>query len=363
MDAVWFDAAKRGDTPAIVGRLDDGADIDARGEHGMTALMCAVAGGHFETMEVLLRRGADPNAEMPYNGWTAMTWAALEARGLRVVQGRCWPTHTGDARAMNVLASAGGRLGLREAILLGDVELVRRACDTDPTLDINGESRFGMHETHLMLAATLGPLAVVDLLLERGADIEGTDDIGHTALMRAAESGHEDIVRRLLDLGADINRNWPMTSALAQAQGRGHQGVTALLLSRGARRHMSEAIDTDDLALARGLLLVGVDPDSFEFPGYPFVRHAMHAVSRGNVDMVRLLLEQGASLHESCTDRHPLLVEAASRGHIEVVRLLIAHGADVGAAGKDGRTPYDEASEAGHTAVMDELKLAGAVRC
>jgi ankyrin repeat protein len=140
-----------------------------------------------------------------------------------------------DTRPLELLSSAGGELGLREAILLGDVELARRICDADRAPDFNGEADFGMHETYLMLAASLGPLAVVDFLLDRGADIEGTDDLGETAMMRAAEAGHARIVERLLDRGADINRGWPQETALAKAQGHGHQTVVSLLLSRGAK--------------------------------------------------------------------------------------------------------------------------------
>ena len=54
-----------------------------------------------------------------------------------------------------------------QVILLGDVGMARRIIDGDGSIDINGESRFGMHDTFLMLAAHVGPVAMVDLLLDR----------------------------------------------------------------------------------------------------------------------------------------------------------------------------------------------------
>jgi ankyrin repeat-rich membrane spanning protein len=246
MDDDCFREAEQEDRQALRALLERGGDVDARGEYGRTALMLAVRGGLLEVVEDLIRRGANPNAAPYYDqnaaayyGPTAMTCAAVQARGWQVLGGRCWPTHPPDTRYLELLTAAGGRLGLREAILLGDVDLARRVCDSDSTLDINGEAEFGMHETYLMLAADYGPPAMIDFLLDRGADIEGTDDLGWTALIRAAEAGLVCVLERLLDRGAEV-KGGPGREALAQAQSHGHPEVVSLLLSRGAKPGDSE---------------------------------------------------------------------------------------------------------------------------
>jgi serine/threonine-protein phosphatase 6 regulatory ankyrin repeat subunit B len=63
------------------------------------------------------------------------------------------------------------------------------------------------------------------------------------------------------------------------------------------------------------------------------------AASRGNLEIVKLLVEHGAHVNagKETGDRTPLL-EAASQGNADVVKYLIAGGADVNARGK-GLTP------------------------
>jgi len=53
-----------------------------------------------------------------------------------------------------------------------------------------------------MKASRRGYVAVVELLLDAGADTDIQDKKGRTALMFAADRGHIDTVRRLVDTGA-----------------------------------------------------------------------------------------------------------------------------------------------------------------
>jgi hypothetical protein len=55
-------AAEAGDVPALQGLLDRQAVIEARDDSGRTALMLATLHGQTRVVEVLLARGADPNA-------------------------------------------------------------------------------------------------------------------------------------------------------------------------------------------------------------------------------------------------------------------------------------------------------------
>lgn len=57
--------------------------------------------------------------------------------------------------------------------------------------------------TALHIASEHGHEAVVQLLLDKGAELEAKDDNGWTALHFAAEEGHEAIVQLLLDRGAE----------------------------------------------------------------------------------------------------------------------------------------------------------------
>ncbi|KAF8535368.1 hypothetical protein BDD12DRAFT_893133 [Trichophaea hybrida] len=65
---------------------------------------------------------------------------------------------------------------------------------------INGHT---LCKTPLIISAGKGHEATVQLLLERGANKEDTDDSGQTALHHAAKNGHVLIVSLLLERGAD----------------------------------------------------------------------------------------------------------------------------------------------------------------
>jgi uncharacterized protein len=369
MVADWFGAAESGNTGDLLALLATGAQIDAQDEKGRTALMRAVEARRTEVIEALLREGA--NAEIEDNlGWTAMTRAVIQAAD--------WLVHrvhrsdrTPDGGPMDALAAAGVRFRLREAVALGDVDLARRICERDPAVDISGDAGFFTHETFLMLAARSGSAQMVNLLLDLGADVDCMDDIGYTPLMAAAQDGHSAIAALLIDRGADVNNGWPWITALSLAESAGRQEAVSLLLSRGARRRLVDAIELGDASLAATLLRDGADANSYylycervedgsQAPEYRLARVAMRAAERGNAELVSLLLDHGASHYVTPPDEHSLLAEAARAGHLLVVRLLIARGAGLNTVGSDGLTALAWALRSGHLAIVAELRRAGA---
>lgn len=68
--------AESGDTDALAGILSRGVDVDARNEHGMTALMRAAHNGHERMVRALLEHGADPNITRN-DKFTALALAAF----------------------------------------------------------------------------------------------------------------------------------------------------------------------------------------------------------------------------------------------------------------------------------------------
>jgi ankyrin repeat protein len=68
-------AAGQGDLAAMTALLDQGADPNAIGAHGMTPLASAARNGKVEAIELLLARGADPHRGCGVNGWTPLLHA------------------------------------------------------------------------------------------------------------------------------------------------------------------------------------------------------------------------------------------------------------------------------------------------
>ena len=61
-------------------------------------------------------------------------------------------------------------------------------------------------ETPLIKAASSSRKYVVKVLLDGGADPDEADKLGHTSLHEAASKGDKDVIQALIDGGADINK-------------------------------------------------------------------------------------------------------------------------------------------------------------
>ena len=70
---IW-EAARTGNIEAVKQHLAAGADVNAKGEEGLTPLHYAAREGHKEITDLLLTNGADVNAKNDEGG-TPLDWA------------------------------------------------------------------------------------------------------------------------------------------------------------------------------------------------------------------------------------------------------------------------------------------------
>lgn len=160
-----LDAAVSGDADAVRSALDAGADIEARGSGGMTALVAATKQNHADVARVLIEAGADVNAK--------------------------------DDIQDSAYLYAGAR---------GHDEILRLALHNGA--DLASTNRFG--GTALIPASERGLLATVRILLEAGVDPNHVNDLHWTALHEAIVLGdgsqkYVDVVRALIEGGADVS--------------------------------------------------------------------------------------------------------------------------------------------------------------
>jgi hypothetical protein len=99
--------------------------------------------------------------------------------------------------------------------------------------DINSTDDRG---TYPVISASLnGHGKVVQLLLEKGAEINAQGGEYGNALQAASSRGHDKIVQLLLEKGAEINaQGGKYGNALQAASSRGHDQIVQLLLENGA---------------------------------------------------------------------------------------------------------------------------------
>jgi hypothetical protein len=86
----------------------------------------------------------------------------------------------------------------------------------------------------LMLASHRGYTAIVQSLVEYGADVNLTADRGNTALSEAVENGHLQVVKLLLQKGAKVDVRSSKKSLVQLARERGYSAIADLLIEAGS---------------------------------------------------------------------------------------------------------------------------------
>src|SRR6266513_2230857 len=213
-----LDAAEAGDTAEVQSLLRDGANANAKGDYGNTALMGAAVRGHTETARALLEKGADVNAK-GNTGRTALMEAALEGYTDTV---RTLLEKGADVNAQDNM----GWTPLFWAAFSRRTDTVRALLEKGA--EVNAKNKYD--DTPLIHAAYAGDTDTVAVLLEKGADVNAKDDMGRTALIEAARQGRTETVRALLEVGADVTtRDKEGETALSKAEKHNYSDVIALL--------------------------------------------------------------------------------------------------------------------------------------
>ncbi|KAK1621903.1 hypothetical protein BDP81DRAFT_387273, partial [Colletotrichum phormii] len=118
------------------------------------------------------------------------------------------------------------------AALNGHDEVLRRLLASDDAA-LNSKATAGY--TPLIWGSLEGRQNSVQMLLDKGADVNAEGGEYGNALQAASSEGHDKIVQMLLDKGADVNaQRGEYGNALQAASFRGHDNVVKMLLNKGA---------------------------------------------------------------------------------------------------------------------------------
>ena len=379
--------------------LKRGANVNATNISNVTPLLLASRLGHTDIVQLLCERGADVK-QATFMGNSALHAAAREGHS-QIVEILCEKGADVNAKSRPNSERDSGKTSMEE------ISSFSESLHIDSP---SSSSRFGRAKTELahlgagstaiVEAAYGGHTSVVEVLLNRGANMEQSDNNRrHTALLAAASEGHESTVRFLLNASASVNASDENDmTALHLVIHNGWHSLTELLLAKGASASTSTgngmtplitAASRDNAKGVELLLNAGADIEARDENTLTALIHAsrnncnaamqillqhgastktppdimspLHiATSQDNTSGVSLLLGAGAKpevkFKGDCT---PLLL-AARKGYGDIVQILLAHKASMETRSLDSHTALLIAAMRGDLDVVKSLLDAGA---
>jgi ankyrin repeat protein len=239
-------AARANDIESAKILLAAGADVNQVTNYGWSPLLVATQNRYYKLGAFLLDRGADPNLANK-GGWVPL-YLATDNRN---IESGDYPVRKGDMDHLDfitLLLDKGANVNAR---VKDSTET--RTVFTNQWLDENGATAF-------LRASQSGDLALMKLLLSRGADPKIATTLGVTALQVAAGIGWVEgityewspkdtleAVRLLLNLGLDPNAQ--ADTGRVALHGAAHKGATEvvqLLADHGARLDVRDYGNTDN---------------------------------------------------------------------------------------------------------------------
>jgi ankyrin repeat protein len=359
-ESTLLDAVERGDRATALSLLAKGADPNAPGPDGTTAIMWAAANDDIELVRALIKAGADVTSKNQF-GTSAITEAAI----------------VGSAPVVDALLKAGadpntknpeGETPLMAVARSGKVGAAKLLLEA--RADVNAKEDFG-GQTALMWAAAQGQAEMVKLLASNGADLNARGVVrqwerkviteprpkdmnrgGFTPLLYAAREGCVECARHLIEAGADPNLEDPeRITPLVMALMNLHFEVAAYLVKAGAD------VDKWDL-FGRSPLYMAADVSTLPTKGNGAMAVLPSEDSITALDVARMLLDAGANPNLQLKRRPPYrdvpqdrggdtilaqgatpLLRAARAGDAPFVDLLLKRKALVDLPSKEGVTP------------------------
>ncbi|CAH0002197.1 unnamed protein product [Clonostachys byssicola] len=311
-------ASHLGLAPVVNLFLDQPHAIEERDKHyELTPLLWAASSDSQDTVKLLLEKGADLEAKNSSKE-TALALAATHGRTsiakLLLDKGACFDAKDGGSKSPLLLAAMNRH-----------TEIARHLLDLGATF---GDKDM---QKSLCRAAEFGPTSMVELLLERGGEVETKDKEGCTLLILAAKNGHEDTVKCLVEKSANIEE----TDKL---------GRTAL----------SWAAEDGNLETVEYLLEKGADPGSTDLGGGTAL---LWAAGKGRVDAMKCLFEKSpTAINSTAHDGQNAFLLAASAGQVKSMEYLLSiSDGMLGSVDSLGRNALLFASRGGHVDAVEYL--------
>ncbi|TYQ23469.1 ankyrin repeat domain-containing protein [Pseudanabaena sp. UWO310] len=287
-DEELLDAAIAGNTDLVIAALAKGANINTRDARrntkNKTPLMLAALHNHAELVSILLRDGADPTlndliGEIPfllsggYNADSLFEYGYQTGRTALM-----FALQEGHAAIVDLLLEKTSDLNQRDGLGLtalmiasekGHLEIVKRLVAENADVNVVAKKN-----SALSIAIDCKHEEIAKFLIESGADYQIKDDEGQTLLMDVASQGSLLLVQLLLEKGLDVNAKC-------------NEG-TALIF---ALNHYNS--DKENIEVIEALLAAGADPNLGDYEKGNALTTSIYRASR---EVIAKLIEAGVDV-------------------------------------------------------------------
>ncbi|KAL9614083.1 MAG: hypothetical protein Q9167_001437 [Letrouitia subvulpina] len=337
------------------------ANVQAIDKEGLTALHVAAQGCDMKSAEILVERSADVNA--------------LSSQKLTPLH--CIP-HSEGVRLLIMLHSNGADINATDknndrithkAASRGDSASLLFKVAGNLGADLAAPGAQGNTPAHL--AAESGSKMILGVLFQKAIDVKNPRNLaGYTPLMVAARAGKAQLMSFLLEKGADYNVNdsdgkslieltisWgnPEVMAVLQQHGANYSDV---ITAGGDVHPVWKAIHEGQGASVAKILDGGLSIE-YEHRGVRLIQVAIEAT---NVEVVRLLVERGATVTGADMRGWTALHSAAYSGNVELLLLILQKTNNKEPKDHQGWTPLDLAAFYKYDEIVNLLDPDGKVK-
>lgn len=367
--ALLLNACYFGNFDACKLLLEKGVDVNAKAPNGITPLMCAVEFGTLKLIKLLIDHKADITAT-DLNQRSALI-IAYEHHASRIVKilieslnpsffesltdrereiYLCIACYAGSLPIAKLLIEKNADINAKDsekektalmaACESGNLEFVKFLLENKA--DVNAR---GKDSSPLETAYKRNNIEIFKFLIENNADFSpSSQDFKKSLLVKACEDSKPEMLKLMLD-HAKLNEKDPKAAALMKIACE-HKtfpivkllaeygfDVNIPLNSRG-ETPFTLACATEDLETIETLIKKNADLNAQTEMG-PVLTKVIYL---GKLEVVQLLLKNGANVNLANKSGWTPLMEACYRDNQQIARLLLENKADANAKDKDGKT-------------------------
>jgi ankyrin repeat protein len=370
-------AAEVGNTDMLKVLLEVGADADSPNPDGQTALQAVARTGNVEAAQLLLSRGATVDAREKWGGQTALMWASArrhpEMMQLLITNGADVNARSIDRDYQRHVTAEGRPKSLDSGGLTPLLYAARENCGACVDVLLRNKADIDLPDpdgvSPLLVAIMNANWDLAKQLIEAGADVNQWDIYGEAPLITAVDLRNRvdggrasidptnttrglAIVNLLLERGADPDMQLFFKPANVRAGGTTFtRGATPLI----------RAATNGDLEVVKILLAHGADATVYMADRQTPIHAAIagRATEPQAVELIKVLQKAGTDVNVMALVNHPEEIRGGTALHYavrkrykDVIRLLASFSVDMNAVDQDGLTALDYTQSRGFMPFM-----------